>query len=127
VITGDADALNIVRDDALELHNLVELGPGAMKDDRVKADAIEEGEGKRELVDLVEDGAADFDDRELGGMVGVRGGGEDAEVALDLLLRADRVEQARDGVLSATNSDMRGRRQSRIYVRSPCPSEQTSG
>jgi hypothetical protein len=108
VSTGDADTLNIVRDDALELHDLVELGPGAMEDDRVKADAIEEGEGKRELVDLVEDGAADLDDRELGRVVGVRGGGEDAEVALDLFLRADRVEQARDGVLNAATADMRG-------------------
>jgi hypothetical protein len=42
-----------------------------MEDDRVEADTVEEGEGKRELVDLVQDGAADLDDRELGGVVGV--------------------------------------------------------
>jgi hypothetical protein len=72
-MTSDADALNIVRDDVLEHHDLVDLGPGAVEGDRLEAEAIEEGVGKRERVDLVQDIAAELDDRELSGLVRWRG------------------------------------------------------
>jgi hypothetical protein len=44
-----------------------------VEDDQLEADAIEEGVGKRELVDLVQDIAAELDDRELSGLVRWRG------------------------------------------------------
>lgn len=72
-----------------------------MEDDRVKTDAVEEAQAVGELVDLVEDGAANLDDGELGGVRRVGRRGKDAEVPLDLSLRADGVEQPSDGVLWA--------------------------
>jgi hypothetical protein len=47
-------------------------------------------------------GSADLDDRILSGVVGVRGGGGDAEVALDVL-RADGVEQTCNCTLCAAH------------------------
>jgi hypothetical protein len=44
-----------------------------VEDARLEADAIEAGVGKRELVDLVQDIAAELDDRELSGLVRRRG------------------------------------------------------
>jgi hypothetical protein len=94
VLTGDTDALIIVRDDAFELHDLVELGSGAV-DERGESDAIVNGDGKRELVDLIEDSATDLDDHAFGGLFGVRGYGVNAEVELDPTIRAEGVQQAR--------------------------------
>jgi hypothetical protein len=51
--------------------------------------------------DQRKDGAADFDDGEF------VGGREDAEVALDLLLGSDGIEQADDGFLSMAASSRR--------------------
>jgi hypothetical protein len=98
--TGDAVAVNIVQNSSLELRDRVEPGSGAVDEGR-EAGALEEGEGKRQLVDLIGDGAAYLDDRELDGLVGVRGDGEDAEVELDVTLRDDKVQQACDGMLYA--------------------------
>jgi hypothetical protein len=38
-LTGDTDTVDVVWDDALGLDDLVELGPGTVKNDRVKANA----------------------------------------------------------------------------------------
>jgi hypothetical protein len=43
---------------------------------------VDEGEGKRELVELVEDSAADLDDYAFDAVLGVRRCGENAEVEL---------------------------------------------
>ena len=70
-----------------------------MEDDRVEADSVQEAETVRELLNLVEDCAANLDHSELGRVRRVGRGGKDAEVPLDLALRADGVEQPGNGVL----------------------------
>ncbi len=75
-----------------------------MEDDGVEANAIEEGQVRRELLDLVEDGTSDLDDSELCGVRAIGGAGEDAEVALDFALGANGVEQASDCILGKVSS-----------------------
>jgi hypothetical protein len=70
-----------------------------VENDRVESDTIEEAQAMGELVNLVEDSAADLDDSELGGVRRVGRGGEDTEVPLDLAFCADRVEKTGDGIL----------------------------
>jgi hypothetical protein len=90
--TGDTNPLDIIRNDALALHDIVQLRARTMQYDRVQSDTVQEREREGKLVDLVKDGTSDFDDGELGGVVRVGGGAEDAQVALDLLFGPDRVE-----------------------------------
>jgi hypothetical protein len=98
--TGDTNALNIIRNHALALHDIVQLRARTMQYDRVQSHTVQERQRERKLIDLVEHRASDFDDGELGGVVRVGGGAEDAQVALDLLFGPDGVEQPGDGVLN---------------------------
>jgi hypothetical protein len=81
------------------LEDVIQLRACTMEDDRVEADTVEERERKREFLDVIKDRTADLDNGKPGGVVWVGGGGENAEVALDLFFRADRVEQTGDSVL----------------------------
>ena len=69
--TSDANAVDVVWDDTRALDDAVELGAGAVEDDGIEADAVEEAEVDCELVDVVEDGAADLDDGEFCGVGGI--------------------------------------------------------
>lgn len=97
--TSDPDTLYIIRDYALQVHNLVQLRSSAMEHDRVEADAIKEAEAERELLDLVKDSTTNFDDCKFGRVVRMGGGRENAKIALDLFLSADGIQQTGDGVL----------------------------
>jgi hypothetical protein len=99
--TSNTDAINVVGNDALHLHDAVELGSSAMKDNGVETDTVKEAQAKSELLDLVQDGAANFNDSELCRMVGMRRGRENTEIPLDLLFGANGVEQSGDSVLGA--------------------------
>ena len=66
--TGDANTIYVVRNDASALNDVVELRAGAVKNDRVETDAVEEAEVDGELLYVVEDGASDLDDCELCGV-----------------------------------------------------------
>ena len=70
-----------------------------MQDNRIETDTVEEAQGVGKLVNLVEDGTANLDNSKFSGVGRIRGGREDAEVAFDLTLRADRVQEAGDSVL----------------------------
>jgi hypothetical protein len=101
-LTGDADTVDVVWDDALGLDDLVELGACPMENNRIEADARQEAKAKRELVDLLEHGASDLDNREPSRVRRMRRRAKDAQVSLYLTFGPNRVEQTGDGVLSGT-------------------------
>jgi hypothetical protein len=102
-LTCDTDTVDVVGDYAFALNDVVELGPGAVENDGVKADAVEEAKAEGQFVDLIEHGATDFNDGKLGGLRRVRRGGEDAQMAFDLPLGPDRVQQPSNSVLVERN------------------------
>jgi hypothetical protein len=73
VCTGYTNTIDVFWDDAAAFNDLVELGPSSMEDDGIEADAIEETEAESEFIKLAKDGTADFYDRKLGRLGGVRG------------------------------------------------------
>lgn len=87
----DADSVNIFGDNALPLDDFVELRPAAMQDDWVESDAVQKADAKRQLVQLVKNGASDFDDGEFCRLRGIGGRGKDAEMPFDFTLGPNRV------------------------------------
>jgi hypothetical protein len=69
--TGDTNPLDIIRNHALALHDIVQLRARTMEDDRVQSYTVQERQREGKLVDLVEHRTSDFDDGELGGVVRV--------------------------------------------------------
>jgi len=70
-----------------------------MYDDGIQSDAVQKVEAECEFVDLVEYGAAHFDDCELGRLGWVGAGAEDTQIALDLAFCANRVQKTGNRVL----------------------------
>lgn len=82
-----------------------------MENDGIETNAVEEAEVDGELINLVEDGATDFDDGKFGGVGGVGRRGEDAEVAFNFTLGADGIEEASDGILERRDESEQGGRE----------------
>jgi len=70
-----------------------------MYDDRIQPDAVQKVEAECEFVDLVEYGAAHFDDCELCRLGWVGAGAEDAQITFDFAFCANRVQKTGNRVL----------------------------
>lgn len=70
-----------------------------MKDNRVEADSVKETETVSKFVQLVEHCATNLDDGKFGGVGGVRRRRKDTQVAFDLSLGTNGIEQPGDCVL----------------------------
>ena len=90
--TGDANTVNVVRDNTLPIHDIVELGSTSVEDDGVEPNAVQEAETQSQLIELGEDSTSNLDHGEFGGLGRVRRGGKNAKVALNLALGSNRIE-----------------------------------
>lgn len=70
--TSDANTVNVIRDDALAVHDVVHLGSSTMENDRIKTDTVQKAQTESQFIQFREYGAADFDNRKLGRLRGVR-------------------------------------------------------
>jgi hypothetical protein len=61
----------VVGHDPCSLEDVIQLRACAMEDDGVEANTVEEGERKREFLDVIEDRTADLDNGKPGGVVWV--------------------------------------------------------
>lgn len=67
-LTCNADAVNVLGNNAFPLNDPVELGSATMQDDGVESDTVQEADAEGQLIQLVENGTSDFYDGELGGL-----------------------------------------------------------
>lgn len=97
--TSYPDSVLVVGNYAFALDDSIQLGPRTVKNNRVKANAVEETKTVGKFVNLVEYSATDLDDCKFCRVGGVGGGRKDTEITLDLPLGANGIEQTSDCVL----------------------------
>lgn len=119
-LTSDTDSVNVIWNDSLGLDDLVELGPSSVQDDRIEADTGEEAQTKRQLVDLLEHSSADLDNRKFSRLGRMRRRAEDAQIALDLALGPNRIQQPGDSVLVGAQHRVTLRRTDSPYPQRSC-------
>lgn len=71
VLTSNTNTVDVIRNDALLVHDIIQLGTGAMYDDRVQSNTVEEAKTESKFIEIVENSTADFDDSKLCRMGGV--------------------------------------------------------
>jgi hypothetical protein len=102
-LTGHANAINVVGNDALRLHDAIQLRTCTVKNDWVEANTVEKTQAECKLIELVQYCTANLDNGKLRGVVGMGRGREDTKIALNLLFGPDGVKEAGDGVLCDEN------------------------
>ena len=103
-LTCDSDTIDVLRDNSLPLDDFVELGSSTVENDGVESNTVQEAEADGQFLQLVEDGTSNFDDGELCGFGGIGRRGEDAQVAFDLTLGSNRVQESSNRLLQSFRS-----------------------